>query len=159
MSESFDEVIFTYTSESISGYATSSASVQTAGANVLNTENVVLYLTNLKPEYRQNSKVRFRVNSRDRYPVKNYVTESWAYTRDMKYLPTQSYYSIRDAWTEEEVIPFSDYSQLSVDYTGSYFDLYLNGIEPERIYRILFKVSQSNLETIYDKDYSFKVVR
>ena len=158
-SQSFETRLFTYTSSSISSYATSSASVNTGRASVMTTEDMVLYLTNLKPEYRQNSKVRFRIATRERYPVKNYVTESWAYTREMRYLPTQSYYSIRDAWTEEEVIPFSDYSQISVDYTGSFFDLYLNGIEPERIYRILFKVSQSNLETIYDKDYSFKVVR
>jgi len=159
-SQSFTAVTanYTYLSSSITGYATSSASTQTMFA--IGGEDFVIHLTNMLDKYRQDSKVRFRMRARERYPKKTYTTGSWSYTRDESFLPLTSYYSIRDAWTEEEVIPFSDYSQISVDSTGSYFNLYLNGVEPERFYRILFKVSQSNnVETIYDEKYTFKVIR
>ena len=71
-----------------------------------------------------------------------------------------SLYSIRDAYTEQVIIPFDDnFTQLSHDGESSYFKFYMNGLQPERYYRILIK--QSNLDgvVIYDNKYYFKVVR
>lgn len=165
-SESFTDVTasYTYVSSSITGYVTASSSVNTPLLYEVGGEDYILYLNNLKPQYRQNSRVRFRIGARDRYVRKTFTTGSWDYTKTIYYLPTSSYYSLRDAWDEYEWIPFSDYTKLSVDKTGSYFDLYLNGIEPERIYRILFKCVQnsgsvSEIEQVFDKNYNFRVVR
>lgn len=150
---------YTYDSSSITGFATASSSTTTQLMFPIGADDFVIYITNLKNEYKQDAKIRFRVNGRERYPQKTFVTESWSYTRDIKFLPTKSYYGIKDSWNEVEMIPFSTYTQLSVDATGSFFDIYLNGFEPERIYRVLFKVIQGNIETIYDKDNSFRIIR
>jgi len=125
----------------------------------ITSEGFVSWIPNIYDEYRQNTKARFRVNGRELYPRKTYVTESWDYSRNTQFLPTQSYYSIRDAWTETEWIPFSSYTQLSVDTSGSYFDLRLQGLEPENVYRIMFKIIQDGIEKIIDNDNMFRIIR
>ena len=70
------------------------------------------------------------------------------------------YYSIRDAHTEQEIIPFdTTYTKMSADTESSYFNLHMSGLQPERYYRILIKHINSDGTTIYDDNYHFKVVR
>ena len=42
-----------------------------------------------------------------------------------------------------------------------FFNVYMNGLQPERFYRILFRsiVEDGRDTAIYDNDYYFKVVR
>ena len=157
-SQSLSPVNYTWTSSSLSSSISSSAT-DTLLMNPITNEDYVFYVSNMYEEYRQNSKVRFRIKARERYPRKTFVTESWEYTTNEKFPPTQSYYAIRDGWTETEWMPFSSYTQLSVDTSGSYFDLYLNGLEPERFYRLMFKVTQGGIEKIIDNDNMFRIVR
>ena len=57
-------------------------------------------------EYNQNDIATFRVNVRDKYPTRTFVTSS--NYLEVGYLTTSSFYSIRDAHTEEEIIPFDN---------------------------------------------------
>ena len=74
-----------------------------------------------------------------------------------------TYYSVRDADTEDVLIPFGTGSIVSCDSTGNYFILWLDGFQPERFYTFSIKVvsgsgaSQSSM--IYDDDFTFKIVR
>tara|TARA_B100001094_G_scaffold226291_1_gene220690 strand:+ start:6357 stop:7583 length:1227 start_codon:yes stop_codon:yes gene_type:complete len=118
--------------------------------------NVSLYRN--KKEYNQNDEALFRIHVRDKYPTRTFVTSS--NYLNTGYFKETSYYSIRDAFSEEEVIPFDDnYTKLSADSEGMYFKLYMKGLQPERYYRILFKHVNNDGTTIYDDDYFFKVVR
>ena len=111
-----------------------------------------------KEEYNQNDVATFRINVRDKYPNRTFVTSS-NYTNP-GYFTTSSYYSIRDAHTEEIIIPFDDNcSKLSADNEGMYFKIFMNGLQPERYYRILFKHTNNDGTAIYDDKYYFKVVR
>ena len=76
------------------------------------------------------------------------------------YLPSgSSYYALKDLDTDEYVINFdSNYTQISCDYTSSYFDIYMNGLEPERYYQILIQVDSEGSTTVYDDNYYFKVI-
>jgi hypothetical protein len=134
-------------------------SYNTGSLSSLVGEDLILSIKNLKEDYRQDSKTRFRVFAREKFPTKTFVTSSWLYTRSIKYLPSSSFYSVRDAYTEDEIVPFGETSKLSFDASGSFFDLILRGYEPERFYRVLFKVRKDSLETIYDNDFVFKVSR
>ena len=118
--------------------------------------NVSLYRN--KEEYNQNDEALFRVHVRDKYPTREFSTTSNYLT--IGYLTTSSYYSVRDANTEEEVIPFdTNFTKLSADNEGMYFKLYMKGLQPERYYRVLFKHKNNEGTTIYDNNYHFKVVR
>lgn len=100
---------------------------------------------------------KFRVNSRPTYPARSFQTSS-LYTQNY-YLPTSSYFSIKDLDTNEVVVDFDDqYTQLSVDGNGSYFTLYMNGLEPERYYKILIKSIIDGSTIIFDNNYYFKVI-
>ena len=131
-----------------------------------NLEDMVLYMRGLRPEYKENSKVKFRVIGRERYPEKSYATSGYStgYTT-AKYLPSGStYYQIKDAYTEDIIVPFGSGSVVSCDSTGNYFNLWMNGLQSERFYRVEYKVvsgSGTTNETVqyFDENHSFKVVR
>jgi hypothetical protein len=100
---------------------------------------------------------KFRVNSRPTYPARTFQTSSY-YTTNY-YLPTSSFFAVKDLDTNEFVIDFNDqYTQLSADEQSSYFTLYMNGLEPERYYKILIKSIINGSTIVFDNNYSFKVV-
>jgi hypothetical protein len=80
---------------------------------------------------------------------------------DIYQLPISSSYSILDAASDEVVIPFDyDYTKISSDTKGNYFKLYMNGLEPERYYRITVKTKVSDTEEyVLDNNWIFKVTR
>ncbi len=118
--------------------------------------NVSLYRN--KEEYNQNDEAFFRINVRDKYPSRQFTSSS--NYLNTGYFTTSSFYSVRDAHTEEEVIPFDNtFTKLSADSEGMYFKLYMKGLQPERNYRVLFKHTNNEGTTVYDNNYYFKVVR
>ena len=118
--------------------------------------NVSLYRN--KKEYNQNDEALIRLHIRDKYPNRSFVTSS--NYLNVNYFTSESYYSIRDAHTEEAIIPFDDdFTKLSADDEGMYFKLYMKGLQPERYYRILFKHTNNDGTEIFDDNYHFKVIR
>ncbi len=131
-------------------------------------ENLTVYFKNLRPEYREDSKVKFRIVGRELYPERTFASTPAALTT--KWLPSGSgrmnqgtYYSVKDARTEEVLIPFSTGSIVSCDSNGNYFNFWMNGFQPERFYRFQIKVVSGSgtdeTSMIYDDGYEFKVVR
>jgi hypothetical protein len=131
----------------------------TGSLSTITSDLFVTTLGNNKGEYQQDSVQRFRVNVRDKYPTRVFQTSS-LYTNN-KALPSSSYWSIKDLNTEEIVVDYDTlYTKISCDSSGNYFDIYMNGLEPERYYKVLFKTILSNGETIIsDNNHYFKVVR
>ena len=111
-----------------------------------------------KSEYNQNDVAKFRVHVRDKYPTRQFTSTS--NYLNTGYFTTSSYYSIRDAHTEEEVIPFDDtFTKMSSDAEGMYFNIYMKSLQPERYYRLLFKHTNHDGTSIYDEKHHFKVIR
>ena len=100
---------------------------------------------------------RFRVNVRPQFPVRIFQTASIDTTN--YYLNSSSLYSVKDLDTNETVINFDNqFTKLSCDSSGNYFDLYMNGLEPERYYKILIQTTISGSTIVKDDNYIFKVV-
>lgn len=100
---------------------------------------------------------KFRVYSRPEYPARVFSTSSY-FTQNY-YLPTSSYYAIKDAYTNEYVIDFdTTYTKLSMDEVSSYFTLYMDGLEPERYYKILIQTTVNGDTVVVSNDNYFKVV-
>ena len=118
--------------------------------------NPVVSLGNNKQEFEQNSIQKFRVYARDRFPTRAFQTSSVYLTN--KYLPTSSYYSVVDLNSGDTVFDFdTDYTKIGADSTSNYFTLYMDGLEPERYYKILIKTIIDGTELVLDDDYYFKV--
>jgi hypothetical protein len=114
----------------------------------------------LKKNYSQNEKAKIRIYSNSRYPQKTYTTQSY-YTQNY-YLPTSSYYEVRDAHTDEVILPFNtNGTKISCDSNGNYFNLWMDSFQPERYYRIVMKTETNggNTVQIFDNNYYFKVTR
>jgi hypothetical protein len=120
--------------------------------------NLSVSLYRNKDKYNQNDVAKFRVHVRDKYPTRQFASSS--NYLNTGYFTTSSYYSIRDAHTEEEVIPFDDnFTKMSADSEGMHFNIYMKSLQPERYYRILFKHINHDGTTIYDEKHHFKVIR
>jgi len=129
-----------------------------SGIEVLNQPNLKISLAENPGTFFPSSINRFRLNVTQIYPPVVWTTSS-LYTIQ-HYLPSgSSYYAVKDLDTNEYVVNFDDdYTLISADTTSSYFDIWMNGLEPERYYKILVKVTAGGSTTIYDDKYYFKVV-
>ena len=131
-----------------------------------NLEDMVLYMRGFRSKYKEKSKVKFRVVGRERFPERTYSSTQYSTGYNtVKYLPSGStYYQIKDAYTEDVLVPFGSGSKVSCDSTGNYFNFWMDGLQSERFYRINYKIisgSGTADETVqyFDENHSFKVVR
>jgi hypothetical protein len=109
--------------------------------------------------YYPSSTPKFRFSALPKYPDRQFITSSY-YTENY-YLPENvSMYAIKDTSTNEYVIDFDpNYTKISSDETSSYFDLYMNGLEPERYYTILVKTTIGGVTKVFDENIEFKIVK
>ena len=126
-------------------------------SSIIDTSELVATLANNGRDFRRDSVQKFYINCRPQYPLKTFTTSSDYNVNH--YLPTASYYAIKDLDTNEFIIDFdTNYTQISADLKGSYFKLYMNGLEPERYYQVLIKTEIEGNTLILDDNYYFKVI-
>ena len=130
----------------------------------LGTKDPVVYLKGRGRTFKELSKIKFRVHTRDKYKTNSPTVGKYEMFKH-HYLPSgSSYYSIKDTVTEETIIPFSDESKLSADDSSNYFNIWMNGLQPERYYRVLIKAvsgsgTTNEIVNFYDDNFTFKVER
>jgi len=125
--------------------------------DIINTPDLYVALDNNPGVYYSESINKFRLNVRPEFPARTFKTSS-LYTKNMA-LPSLSYYAIKDLDTNEFVVDFdSEFTQISCDETGSFFTVYMNGLEPERYYNILIQTEIQGQTIVMDENYYFKVV-
>ena len=135
----------------------SSVLTGSATSSIVTTTNLATSLAENPGIFTPESVNRFRFNVADKYPPRVWTTAS-LFT-GTNYLPTQSYYAIKDLDTNEFVVDFdTTYTQLSSDNEGNYFDVYMNGLEPERYYKVMIKTNINGSTLVLDDNYYFKVV-
>jgi hypothetical protein len=128
-------------------------------ASVDTEEDFNIVATNLKQVYKEGSRPRLNFAPRYRYPASVFQTSS-LYVDSYK-LPNNTQYAIYYAQTDDAVIDFSAFTKVSSDNRSSYVRLHLDSLQPERYYRILIKVPDSDGHSyqIYDNKWIFKVER
>jgi len=132
------------------------SSFVTGSLTELTADDIHVTFKRLKTRYKRGSKPEIRVFGREKYPLKTY-TNTYSYT-DVKYLPSSTYYQVKDAITEEIIVPFSDYTKVSCDSSGNYFKLNLSNWEYNRDYYFEIKVDRDGvIEYFEDKDLTFTV--
>ena len=124
----------------------------------LNTDIATITIKNHREKYSDSDSVRFRLSARPKYPTRSFTTSS-IYLTEYK-LPETSYWGIKDEYSGEMIIDFdTSYTKISSDNTSSYFDIYMNSLQPERFYRLLVKTTLSSNTVVLDNNNVFKVVR
>ena len=126
----------------------------------LSSVNLESYLTysKTKPSYKDTEITKIRIYARDKFPQKS--PSNLFPLETVKYLPTTTYYAIRDAATDEYIIPFDNiYNKVSCDSTSNFIHVDMNSFMPERYYRIELKIEDGFMEEYIDDEIYFKVVR
>jgi len=124
----------------------------------LSTDVATITIKNHKGKYADSDKVRFRLSARPKYPTRTFSTGS-IYLTEYK-LPQNTYWAIKDEYSEEMIIDFdTTYTKVSADNTSSYFDVYMDALQPERYYRLLLKTTLADSNVVIDNNNVFKVVR
>lgn len=122
-------------------------------------DSFILTATNNLGTFKQDAVHTFNFKTREQYPTRVFQTSS-VYL-DWQYLPSQSYWAIQDYKTREMVVDFDTVAtKLSTTPNGSTFKLNMNGLQPERSYKILIKSNLATGETVIkDNDIIFKVTQ
>jgi len=117
-------------------------------------------IQNLQPQYRAGDIVRINVFGRKKFPLKYFgkSTQQEQYLVP-EYLPTSSYYALRDNQTNEIVVNFDNYTQISCDIYGNYFVIDTTGLPQERYYKVLIQVQNENDIYTIDTGKIFKITR
>jgi hypothetical protein len=122
----------------------------------LTSDDIHVTFKKLKTKYKVGSTPEIGVFAREKYPLKWYQN-TFAYN-DIKYLPSTTYYQIKDVITDEIIVPFSDYTKVSCNSNGNYFKLNLTNWETNRSYYVEIKIDRSGvIEYFSDKDLTFTI--
>ena len=133
------------------------SSFETGSLSEIDTADLFVALDNNPGTFYSSSINRFRLNVREDFPVRTFQTASIFTTNN--FLNSSSLYAVKDLDTDEYVVDFdTNFTKISCDSNGNYFDIYMNGLEPERYYKILIKTTISGSTIVKDDQYYFKVV-
>ena len=117
---------------------------------------VVVRVKPLTNEYKLNTTKIIRLVGREKYPLKTF-TNSFSYN-DVKYLPITTYYQIKDYQSNDVIIPFGEYSKVSCDSKGNYIKFDFTNWQPNRVYKIEFKIETESDTIHFDDKITFKIV-
>jgi hypothetical protein len=133
-------------------YATGSLSV------ITKEDDPIIYLRSFEGVYQKDTKVRILLGSRKKFPRPTFSQNSSFST--MYALPVNTYYQIKDAHNDQIVVPYSNYTKINTNSSGSYFDFYTTMLYPERYYKFEFKVNYSeSIEYFNSNDFLFKIIK
>ena len=132
-------------------------SFSTGNLKPLTTSDLFVALDNNPGVFYSESVNRFRLNCRPDYPTRTFMTRSIDTINH--FLNSESLYSVKDLDTNETLIEFDpEFTKISCDSTSNYFDIYMNGLQPERYYKILIQTTINGSTIVKDDNYYFKVV-
>ena len=129
----------------------------TGSLTELTSEDIKVNVVNFKKEYKLGTIPKIRLAGRELYPLKTF-SDKFEYT-NVKYLPTTTYYQIKEFNSDDIIIPFSDYSKVSCDSIGNYIKLNLSNWEADRVYKIEFKVNINGNVQYFDEDVTFSIAK
>ena len=129
----------------------------TGSLAALTATDIKVGVTNLKKEYKVGTIAKIQIFGRELYPVKTF-SDTFGYSTS-KYLPTTTYYQIKDFASNDIIIPFSNYSKVSCDSNGNYIKVNFSNWEANRVYKIEFKIDNNGIVEYFDNDTTFSLVK
>lgn len=117
--------------------------------------NVTIVPKNMKEAYTLGEIDKVYLVVREPYPDRKFdATQRY---RNVYYLPSESYYRVRDQVADMVLYDFDQYSAINCDASGSYILLDTSGLDVGRYYTLDLKVKSSGLVFFPEFNYTFKV--
>ena len=123
-------------------------------------KSFVTVVQNVPSTVKAGNIIRVNVFARPEFPIKNFNRQT-QFTQFLtpQYLPTSSYYAIKDNETEQIILDFDNYTRISCDANGNYFMLDTTSFPQERHFKLLIKTEDKGAIYTFDKGNVFKIVR
>jgi len=128
---------------------------ETGSLKPIRNSNVSIIPKNIKEAYTSGEIDKVYLVVRDLYPDKRY--DAVQRYKNVYYLPSQSYFRIRDQVSGVVLYDFDEYSSISCDTSGSYFILDTSAFQTNRYYNIDIKIKSGSLVFFPEFNYTFKV--
>lgn len=117
--------------------------------------NISIIPKNLKEAYIRGEVDKIYLVVRDKYPDKKFdATQRF---KNMYYLPSESYFRLRDEVSDIEIHKFDAFSAVNCDASGSYIVLDTSGLNIGRFYSLDLKVKSGQSVFFPDFNYTFRV--
>lgn len=135
-------------------------SIQNSTLPNINTEesfNVVA--VNVRQDYKESTIQKVRFAARPAFPTATFTTASGYLERYL--LPEGSQYAVYSAQSDDIIIDYSDFTKMSSDDSGNYFNISFENFQPERYYRFVVRVKNDGTAgyQVHDNNWIFKVSR
>ena len=117
--------------------------------------NISVIPKNLKESYTQGEIDKVYLVVRDKFPDKRF--DSTQRYKTQYYLPSESYFRLKDDVSEVILYDFDQYSAINCDTSGSYFILDTTQLVPNRYYTVDVKIKSGSLVFFPDIKYTFRV--
>jgi hypothetical protein len=127
----------------------------TGSLKAIPNSNLSIISRNLKESYTQGEIDKIYLVVRDKYPDKRF--DSVQRYRAQYYLPSESYFKIKDDVSGVVLYNFDEYSTINCDTSGSYFILNTTQLQPNRYYTVDLKIKSNNLIFFPEFTYTFRV--
>ena len=126
-------------------------------SNFVLSDQITITLANNPGQFSQGENYKMRLSTRLTYPPRQFTTSSVYLTNLI--LSENTCWALEDVKTGERVVDFDEnFTKLSCDNVGNYFNLYTSGLEINRYYRLLIKTSIYSTTfgplSIYDNEQS-----
>jgi len=146
---------------SSSYFYTSSLNITSSSLSPVNVQKpFTTVLQNIPSSVKSGDVIKINVFGRQQFPLKNFNRQT-QFTQFLtpQYLPSSSYYAIKDNETEQIILDFDNYTQISCDQNGNYFLLDTTSYPQERYFKLLIRVEENGTIYTFDKGNIFKIVR
>ena len=118
----------------------------------------IMYVRSFRGEYTKDAKARILIGTRPKYPRPAFTQNSTFAVQ--KALPKESYYQIKDAHNNNIIIPYSNFTKINTNTSGSYFDFYTTMLYPERFYKFEVKAIFDGITEYFNSnEFIFKITK
>lgn len=117
--------------------------------------NISILPKNIKETYLKGERDKIYLVVRDMFPDKRF--DAVQRYRSMYYLPSESYFRIKDDVSNVVIYDFDQYSAINCDSSGSFFVLDTSALEINRYYSVDIKIKTADLVFFPKFNYSFKI--
>lgn len=112
-------------------------------------------IKNIKKIYRTSEIVRMDVGIRNKNPIKTFNKKA-SYLGN-NYTDYDMFYGIRDAETQENIIMFDKYSQVSCDESGHFFNMSYSCLQPGRYYKFFLMIHGEYGDEVFEDERTLSV--
>ena len=126
-----------------------------SGVMELKNKDLHIFIENIKESYSHDGIEKLVVGVRELNPKKNFSNRMRYTGRNITSL--DMFFSVLDAETEEIVIDFSEFTKISCDTTGHYFNFDFSCLSRGRLYKFILKLEYEGIRKKYDNKLAFMI--